>query len=210
MNNVIQIFDKDHKLVQPENYPGLKVHFLGSNANVRIENPSRINKLNIWIGSDGDINIADSIDVRGYLNIFAGAKKSKITIGRRCSFTGVTIRMESEPELSLEIGERCLFSDQIIIRTSDSHTIYDCATKKPLNVPKNIKIGNHVWFGYGVNILKNTKIPNDCVVATQSLVTKEFTINNCVIGGSPAKILKRNINWDWNNTFNYSNKLGLK
>ena len=207
MNNIITIKDKSNNLIDIANYPGLKINFLGNNSRVIIENPVRINKLNAWIGNDCEVYIGNSVDVRGYLHIFASANKSRIRIGDKCSFTGVTIRMESEPNLEVEIGNRCLFSDKIIIRSSDSHTIFDCKTKVPLNVPRKVKIGNHVWIGYGVNILKNTLLPNNCVGATQSLVTKEFHDDNCVIGGIPAKILRTNINWDWNNTSTYLDRV---
>lgn len=96
---------------------------------------------------------------------------------------------------SVSIGHDCLFSDNIELWASDTHAIYD-NNGDVLNLGKSIKIGNHVWIGRYVKILKNTEIQDNSVVGMGSIVTKKFTETNCVITGNPAKIVKRNINWD--------------
>ena len=68
--------------------------------------------------------------------------------------------------------------------------------KELLNPDSDIEIGNHVWVGQDVTILKNTKIGNNCVIGAGSLVNKNFIENNVVIAGNPAKIVKYDINWD--------------
>lgn len=97
---------------------------------------------------------------------------------------------------SLEIGKDCLFSRRIAIYAHDGHKIYDKETGKLINIPKNsLKIGNHVWVGHGVNILKGSRIPNN-TVASGSIVTGWFTDENTSIAGNPAKVIKRNILWE--------------
>ena len=39
-------------------------------------------------------------------------------------------------------------------------------------------------------ILKNTSIPDGCIVGCCSVVTKSFDMKNCAIAGNPAKILR--------------------
>ena len=51
--------------------------------------------------------------------------------------------------------------------------------------------------------MKNTTIPNGCVVATRSIVTRNFEKENCIIAGSPAKVVKENISWDRQRPQNY-------
>lgn len=111
--------------------------------------------------------------------------------------------MQAEENLHVEIGNKCLFSTDITIRSSDSHTIYDITTKEALNIPIGVNIGNHVWVGTGVDIMKNTRIPNDCVIAARALVSGQFEQPNSIYGGIPAKLIKTNINWSWKNTNNY-------
>jgi acetyltransferase-like isoleucine patch superfamily enzyme len=58
-------------------------------------------------------------------------------------------------------------------------------------------IGNHVWIGCRSTILKGVSIPNNNIVASNSVITKTFEVENCVIGGhgATAGIIKRNVNW---------------
>ena len=44
-------------------------------------------------------------------------------------------------------------------------------------------------------ISKNVTIGNNCVISQLSLLTKEFPIDNLLIGGIPAKIIKTEISW---------------
>ena len=95
----------------------------------------------------------------------------------------------------MTIGENCLFSAAVIIRNDDGHSIVDESGNR-INYPKDTTIGNHVWIGYGVNVLKGTIIGNDCVVGTKSVLTGKTFPDKCLIAGSPAKVIKEGINWD--------------
>ena len=90
------------------------------------------------------------------------------------------------------IGWDCEFTD------GDAHKIYaidDEQQIERLNPNKPIIIGNKVWFAAHSKILKGVNIGDNSVVAEGTLLTKSFVEGNVVIGGNPAKILKRNIVW---------------
>lgn len=94
------------------------------------------------------------------------------------------------------IGRNCMISDEIDIRSSDGHWIYKENNKhNRINNPSDVYIGNHVWIGKRVQCLKNTQIPDNCVIGANSLITKKFDESNVVIAGHPAKIINRGINW---------------
>lgn len=57
-----------------------------------------------------------------------------------------------------------------------------------------IVIGNKVWIGTNVTVLKGVKIGDGCVIAAGSLVTKDIPAN-CLAGGVPAKVIKENVKW---------------
>ncbi len=101
----------------------------------------------------------------------------------------------TEPHSKVIIGNDCLFAYDIDIRTGDSHSVIDTNTNKRVNYAKNISIGNHVWIASHVSILKGGNIPSNSIVATRALVTKPFSQENVLIGGSPASVLKQNVNW---------------
>jgi len=55
---------------------------------------------------------------------------------------------------------------------------------------KPIIIGNNVWIGTNVVILPEVHIADGIVVGAGSVVTKSFTVPNCVIAGNPARVIK--------------------
>lgn len=92
----------------------------------------------------------------------------------------------------LTIGKGSAISWNCQILDDDFHEIvYENKT----NVNQQIIIGNHVWIGSNVSIFKGVIIPNNCVVAANSVITKKFETENCLIAGNPAKIIRQNINW---------------
>lgn len=93
------------------------------------------------------------------------------------------------------IGNDCLFSSEIVIRTGDSHSILNEAGIR-INQAQDVVIGNHVWVGHRVLITKGVEIPENCVVGTGAIVTKKIDKSGAVIAGVPARIVKENINWD--------------
>ena len=95
----------------------------------------------------------------------------------------------------VEIGKDCMFSAQTILRTSDAHSIVNHEDGQRINQGKDVKIGDHVWVGYGANILKGTRIDNNCIVGTQSIVAGITLPESSIAAGNPAKIVKKNINW---------------
>lgn len=96
----------------------------------------------------------------------------------------------------IHVGKDCMFSIEIIVRTSDEHPIYDLGTNKRINEEQDVIIGEHVWIARNVTILKGSVIPSGCVIGTKSLVNKAFTKENCIIAGIPAKVVKENICWE--------------
>lgn len=94
----------------------------------------------------------------------------------------------------LSIGNNCTISWNCQFLDTDFHRIeYECEKEEKDN---RIVIGNHVWIGCNVSIMKGVHIGNGCVVAANSLVTSSFEEDNLLIAGSPAKVIKRNISWE--------------
>ncbi len=56
---------------------------------------------------------------------------------------------------------------------------------------KPIKIGNDCWLGASAIILAEVELGNHTVVAAGAVVTKSFPEGNQVIGGNPAKVIKK-------------------
>jgi len=91
----------------------------------------------------------------------------------------------------IEIGNDVAISENVIIRDSDNHNILgsDHIKSRP------IKIGNRVWIGLNVTILKGVHIGDGAIVAAGSLVNRDVPAN-AMVAGVPARIIKENIEWE--------------
>ena len=71
--------------------------------------------------------------------------------------------------------------------TRDGYAIFDIQIGKCLslcceNNKIAIELGRHVWVGYQVEILGDSKIRNSSIVGANALVKGKFP-NNCIIAG---------------------------
>lgn len=96
------------------------------------------------------------------------------------------------------IGEECMFSFGITIYNTDARAILDYKTKRLVNFVDGIYIGNHCWIGMNVTLLKNTVIPDDCIIGTQSVVSGKLSVEHAVYAGNPVRLVKENRTWDAN------------
>jgi acetyltransferase-like isoleucine patch superfamily enzyme len=82
---------------------------------------------------------------------------------------------------------------------SNYHPFKDLDTNKTASTVKEISIGNYNSFSNRVTVLPGTKTPEHCIVASNSVCTKDYTIygEKILIGGIPAKLLRKNYVRDW-------------
>lgn len=90
----------------------------------------------------------------------------------------------------ITIGKGVVISENVTIRDNDDHSITGSAN--PMKLP--IVIGNHVWIGMNVTILKGVTIGNGSIIAAGAVVTKDVP-ENTLVGGVPAKVLKTDVSW---------------
>lgn len=170
----------------------------GENNIIKISKSAYIRKVKISVyGNNNIIEIGDNTYLHK-VNIKIGfgncpINNCTIRIGEKTSFNSTDIQL-GESGSSLIIGDDCMFSFDIEITCSDTHSVLDMEGNL-INKGENITIGNHVWVGKEVKILKNTAIADNCIIAQNSIVTKKFDTRNAVIAGNPAKVVKENINW---------------
>ena len=96
---------------------------------------------------------------------------------------------------SINIGYNTLISWNTLIMDSDFHLVYVKDNTKDVVREREVLIGNNVWIGCRVTILKGTNIGNNCVIAAGSVVNKSFLEDNVLIAGNPASERKRGIGW---------------
>lgn len=57
--------------------------------------------------------------------------------------------------------------------------------------PRSIELGDHCWLGTNVVITPGVVLGPHTVVGANAVVTKSFPEGYCVLGGVPAKVIKR-------------------
>lgn len=170
-----------------------RIQISGSDNNVIIEKNAIIVKSHIYIaGKNNRIIIREGAFLEG-TDICLEDNNLLLVIGRK-TFIGPSHLAVTENGSQLRIGDDCMISSNVQIRTGDSHAIVDMQGNR-INHAKSITIGNHCWLGEGCKIMKGVTLAQETVVGTGSIVTKS-QVSNVLLGGVPARVLKENINWD--------------
>jgi len=85
-----------------------------------------------------------------------------------------------------------MFADGLDLRTSDGHIIMK--EGEQINHPKDVLIGDRVWIGKDVAVLKGVEIGSGAVVGIRSIVTKDIE-SGTVNVGIPAKKIRDGVYW---------------
>ena len=146
------------------------------------------------VGNNNKIIFKDGCIVGENCSFWMEGDNITIIIGAATTFTHTVHFCAQEDNSTIIVGDDCMFSNNIIVRTSDSHPIYDITTQKRINPAKNVFIGKHVWIAPNSKIMKGAKIGDNSIVGSNTMVTNYVT-ENCLVVGAPSKIVKSNINW---------------
>lgn len=97
---------------------------------------------------------------------------------------------------SISIGHHVVISERVVLRDSDNHTIKDmeAISSDESGVTASIVIGDHVWIGLNVIVLKGVTIGEGAIVAAGSVVNKDVP-PHCLVAGVPAKVVKTDVTW---------------
>ena len=89
----------------------------------------------------------------------------------------------------IKIGSHVMVGPKTVIWGRDHGLRLGVPMKKQEHYKAPIIIGNDVWIGAQVTILKGVKIGDGAVIGAASVVTKDVP-ENAVVVGNPAKIVK--------------------
>lgn len=197
------------KIVSKEQFAGLR------NNRIAGACPELINSSITFNGTDNILFCGENLKLRNTSIRFNGSNSvvflsnsrkeysldvsinnnSVFYVGRDNYFNGALHVVISE-EKNVVVGDNCLFSFGVWLRTADPHLIYSCETKERVNYSKSIFVGDHVWIGQDAMLLKNSYIGSGSIVAAKALVAGKKIPSNESWGGNPARQLSRGIFWD--------------
>lgn len=174
---------------------GLKIRFKGKNAELTLPYKIKFKNSRIELGNNCKVIIQDTNRRINSIQIFANADNTTCEIGKNLVATcNLTIIANREPNLKVLIGDNCMFGTNVILRTTDSHSIIN-EKGETINFGGDIIISDNCWLAMDVTVLKNVKIAEGVVVGTGSIVTKNLDTPNAIYVGVPAKLTKTNIRW---------------
>lgn len=90
----------------------------------------------------------------------------------------------------VEIGSDCLIGVGVSIFNSDFHPIRIADRHKVTQRSRDVRIGDNVFIGNDVTILKGVTIGDNAVIANGSVV-REDVLPNTIVMGNPAKFYKK-------------------
>ena len=106
-----------------------------------------------------------------------------------------TLSVIVSEEKHVFLGNDVLLSIGVWIRNSDAHLIYSTETHERTNDAKSIFIGDHVWIGQDVMLLKGCQIASGSIIGAKSLLSGQKISSNTVWGGNPAKLISNEKFW---------------
>lgn len=162
------------------------------NNHITLERNANLRFFRIIIrGQNNKVSIGENTSFTG--TIMIEGSNLNVMVGNSCTINGLFITCRDQDVI---IGNDCLISTDVKIRSSDSHKIFELDGTEQINKSINpISIGEHVWIGQDVFIGKNSSIAKGSIVAARATVTKKIETENCIIAGY-SEILKTGIRWE--------------
>jgi acetyltransferase-like isoleucine patch superfamily enzyme len=146
--------------------------FFGKNLELQISPRGRISFGRfVWIGDGTKIRCHEGVVEIG----------SKTVMGQECTISAYR---------RVRIGDQCVIADRAMFIDFD-HGVVE--VERPIRQQgiymRDVEVGSNVWIGYGACILRGTRVGDNSIVGTSSVVTKDVPAN-AVVGGVPAKVLR--------------------
>lgn len=185
---------KGHNIVKKGVCVSSKIQILGGGNSIVLASESVLYKSLIKVNGRNNKVIVHKGAYLSGVELYIEDNGCTIEIGSRTFIGNNTHLACTEDGSMIKVGDHCMLSSCVQIRTGDSHSILDMDGNR-INPAASVYIGDHCWLGQGCKVMKGVNLGNDSVVSTGAIVTKSFG-NNVLVGGLPAKILKENINWD--------------
>lgn len=93
---------------------------------------------------------------------------------------------------SIRFGARCLVGAELQVMDSNLHDLRLAHRRDPDPKPADVLIGDDVFIGSRVTILKGVRVGNGCVIAAGAVLQPRFESPAfSVIAGNPARVVSR-------------------
>jgi acetyltransferase-like isoleucine patch superfamily enzyme len=106
---------------------------------------------------------------------------AKSVLGQECTISAYQ---------HVSIGRECIIADRAMLIDFDHGMV---EIERPIReqgiYKRDVRVGHNVWMGYGACVLRGVTVGDNCVIGTNSVVTKDVP-DNSVVGGVPARVIR--------------------
>lgn len=120
-------------------------------------------------------------------------KNALIQLGNQFNVTGKTTLLAAQ---KIVFGDNCLISWDVLVMDTDFHPIYSSGGNR-INPDKAIFVGDKVWVGCKVTVLKGANIASGSVIGANSKVSGALKTENAIYAGEPLTLKREQIRWDY-------------
>lgn len=186
-----------------------KVKFTAITGKIKIDAPIRRGmigfgqpyEMNTIHKGIAEVNIAGTLIFKGHVQ-FGKDYFVYIMTNAYCEFGHMSSLASSGKLICTDqiiLGNYARFGSECQLIDTNFHQMIDTKSGEIYEITSPIQIGNYNFISNRVSIMKGTKTPDYCTVASNSLCTKNYNSwgNNILIGGIPAKLIRNNISRDW-------------
>ncbi len=137
-----------------------------------------------------------NIVFKGQCHIGSGAK---LSVGKGATLTfsdhfSSTAEMKIVCSDGITFGTNVLVGWECVFMDTNFHELMTIDGNPYGKVSNQIRIGDKCWFGFRNVIMPGTVVPDGCVIASNSLLNKDYSSHPySLIAGSPAKIKKEGV-----------------
>lgn len=206
-----QLFPKtygDNQIEIDKNLLGkVRLNIVGKNNRIYLSNIVCNPHTYIYISIFGNQNQVslDRVYVGNEMRVIIGqshpnfgmVRHTSLKIGKGSSIESMRC-ISFNSNTTCEIGENCMISSDVTLWNTDAHSVLELQTGKVLNWVKGIRIGEHCWLGEKSSVLKNSVIPDDCIIGYNAVVSGHLKKSHAAYAGNPAVLVKEGITWDSN------------
>jgi len=143
--------------------PGVKLE-IGPHATLRIGRWA-------WVGHGTKLRVHEGL-------VSIGAKT---VLGQECTISAFQ---------HVSIGRECILADRVMLIDFD-HGVTE--VDRPIRLQgiykRDVRVGHNVWIGYGACVLRGVTVGDNCIVGTNSVLTREVP-ENAVVAGVPARVIR--------------------
>ncbi len=149
----------------------------------------------VLLQGDGEIHLAAcSLGVwpspyflNGYIHIEARLSTASINIANGVCINNNAVFIAEREKIS--IAKDTLIGTEFTVYDSDFHCLNPSLRISGIAKTAPVSIGENVFIGSRVTILKGVTIGNNSVITYGSVVTSSIP-ENCIAGGIPAKVIR--------------------